>query len=114
MVRMNGVCWLGLCLTCGTAAMGRTGADDEMFRNLSLDRARQAATDGAKRFVLIDFYTVWCGPCKKLDETTWKDQEVRDWLAREAVCLKVDAEKNEALAEKYRINAYPTVILLPA
>jgi hypothetical protein len=47
-----------------------------------------------------------------LDETTWKDQGVRDWLSKEAVCLKVDAEKDEALAEKYRVNAYPTILLL--
>lgn len=25
----------------------------------------------------VDFYTTWCGPCKKLDETTWKDKSVR-------------------------------------
>ena len=74
--------------------------------------ARQAAADGGKKFVVVDFYTVWCGPCKKLDETTWKDQGVRDWLSKEAVCVKVDAEKDEKLAAKYRINAYPTVLLV--
>jgi thiol-disulfide isomerase/thioredoxin len=98
--------FIGLC----TAAMA--GVDDGPFREQSLDQARQAAVDGAKKFVLVDFYTVWCGPCKKLDDTTWKDQGVRDWLAKEAVCLKVDAEKNETVAEKYRVNAYPTVLLL--
>ena len=112
MVGTNGVDWLGLFIAWGTAAMALAGADEGPFRDLSLDRARQVATDGGKRFVLVDFYTLWCGPCKKLDETTWKDQEVRDWLSKEAVCLKVDAEKDEPLADKYRINAYPTVLLL--
>ena len=112
MVRTNGVGWLGLFIAWGTAAMAMAGGDEGPFRDLSLDRARQSATDGGKRFVLVDFYTVWCGPCKKLDETTWKDQEVRDWLSKEAVCLKVDAEKDEPLADKYRINVYPTVLLL--
>ena len=37
---------------------------------------------------------------------------MRDWLSKKAVCLKVDAEKDETLADKYRINAYPTVLLL--
>jgi thiol-disulfide isomerase/thioredoxin len=113
MVRIQGVGWLGLFIAWGTTAMAMAGgADEGMFRDLSLDRARQAATDGGKRFILIDFYTVWCGPCKKLDETTWKDQDVRDWLAKESVCLKVDAEKDVPLADKYRINVYPTVLLL--
>ncbi len=110
MVRTNGVGWLGLFIALSTAALA--GADEGLFRDLSLDRARQSATEGGKQFVLVDFYTVWCGPCKKLDETTWKDPEVRDWLSKGAVCLKVDAEKDEPLAEKYRINVYPTVLLL--
>ena len=96
----------------GDVGPGQAGADEGLFRDLSLDRARQTAAEGGKRFVLVDFYTVWCGPCKKLDETTWKDQDVRDWLSKEAVCLKVDAEKDEPLAGKYRINVYPTVLLL--
>ena len=113
MVRTNGIGRLGLFIAWGTSAMATAGgADEGPFRDLSLDRARQAAADGGKRFVLVDFYTVWCGPCKKLDETTWKDQGVRDWLSKEAVCLKVDAEKDEPLAAKYRINVYPTLLLL--
>jgi thiol-disulfide isomerase/thioredoxin len=110
MVKTNKVGWFALFIAWGTAAIA--GIDEGLFRELSLDRARQAAADGGKRFVLVDFYTVWCGPCKKLDETTWKDQGVRDWLSKTAVCLKVDAEQNEALAERYRINVYPTVLLL--
>jgi thiol-disulfide isomerase/thioredoxin len=110
MVRTNGVGWLGLFIALGTTALA--GADEGLFRDLSLDRARQTAADGGKRFVLVDFYTVWCGPCKKLDETTWKDQDVRDWLSKQAVCLKVDAEKDELLANKHRINVYPTLLLL--
>ena len=112
MIRTNAVGWLGVFIASQMVAMAWAGPDTGPFRDLSLERAQQAAKDGAKRFVLIDFYTVWCGPCKKLDETTWKDQEVREWLSSQAICLKVDAEKNEPLAEKYRINVYPTVLLL--
>ena len=110
MVRTNAVGWLGLFVAWVMA--NTAGADEGVFRDQSLEKARQAAANGGKRLVLVDFYTVWCGPCKKLHETTWKDQGVRDWLSKEAVCLKVDAEKDEALAAKYRINAYPTLLLL--
>jgi thiol-disulfide isomerase/thioredoxin len=112
MLGKSSAAWFGLMIFFGGAAV--SGADEGLFRDLSLDRARQAAAEGGKRFVLVDFYTVWCGPCKKLDETTWKDQEVRGWLTKEAVCLKVDAEKEEGLASTYRVNVYPTVLLLRA
>ncbi|WP_435011365.1 thioredoxin family protein [Tundrisphaera lichenicola] len=110
MTKIHALAWLGLCLAWGSTILA--GVDEGLFRDLTPDRARQAAAEAGKNLVLIDFYTVWCGPCKKLDETTWKDQGVRDWLAREGICLKIDAEKEEALAEKYRINVYPTVLLL--
>jgi len=87
MVRTIRVSWPGLFVARGTAGKALAGPDEGPFRNLSLDQARQATTPGGKRFVLVEVYTVWCGPCKKLDETTRKHQEVRDWLSREAVCL---------------------------
>lgn len=64
--------------------------------------------------VFIDFYTTWCGPCKYLDDVTYKDAkfvaESRKW-----VMLKIDAEKNASqvkLAEKFRVTGYPTMVFL--
>ena len=71
-----------------------------------------ATASQTKRIVLVDFYTTWCGPCKMLDEKTWKDAKVRQWLTQTAVCRKIDAEKQTALASRYKINAYPTILLL--
>ncbi|MDX1932157.1 MAG: thioredoxin domain-containing protein [Capsulimonadales bacterium] len=65
-----------------------------------------------KKVVLIDFYTTWCGPCKKLDAETWKDPAVRRWLVAKTVSRKIDAEKEVDLARRYRIDAYPTILLL--
>jgi thiol-disulfide isomerase/thioredoxin len=95
-----------------TGGFSTLAADEAIFRELTLDQAISAVAREKKQIVLIDFFTTWCEPCKKLDQTTWKDADVRKWLGENAVCLKIDAEKQEALASTYRINAYPTILLL--
>ncbi len=65
------------------------------------------------KHVFIDFYTTWCGPCKKLDEVTYQDEKVVEFL-NGMIPVKWDAEKGEGetLAKQFKIGAYPTLILL--
>ena len=86
---------------------------DAPFKAVSFEAACKQAKSTDK-LVLIDFYTTWCGPCKLLDKNTWADAKVKAWLKTHTVCLKVDAEKSVALANKYHIDAYPTILLLTA
>jgi thiol-disulfide isomerase/thioredoxin len=81
------------------------------FQDLSVEPALVAAKRDNK-IVMIDFFTTWCGPCKKLDATTWKDPEVLKWLGEKTVALRIDAEKEKELAAKHRIKAYPTMLFL--
>ena len=83
----------------------------EVFRDLSFENALLEAgkTD---RLVMVDFFTTWCGPCKRLDEVTWTDAAVRAWLAENTVALKVDAEQEVELARTYTVAAYPTLLFV--
>jgi thioredoxin-related protein len=81
------------------------------FQDLTVDQALTAAQRD-KKVVMIDFFTTWCGPCKKLDKTTWTNPEVQKWLAENTVALRLDAEKEVDLAKKHRIDAYPTMLFL--
>jgi len=81
------------------------------FSDLGFEAASQQAAK-ANKIVLIDFYTTWCGPCKMLDKTTWTDAAVIQLLEQKTVALRLDAEKETALAKRYRIEAYPSVLLL--
>jgi thioredoxin-related protein len=86
-------------------------AEEGPFKQLSLaDALTQAGA--AKKVVMIDYFTTWCGPCKQLDSETWKDERVRAWLAANTVALKLDAEKEVETAGKHHVQAYPTMLFL--
>lgn len=81
------------------------------FSDLNFEAAsKQAAKSG--KIVLVDFYTTWCGPCKMLDKTTWTDPKVIELLEKKTIALRIDAEKETALSEHYKIEAYPSVLLI--
>ncbi len=81
------------------------------FYSLDFDKACLKAKE-EKKVVLIDFFTTWCGPCKKLDAVTWKDKDVISWLEQNTIALKIDAEKEESLAKRYKVSAYPTIAII--
>jgi thioredoxin 1 len=93
-------------------ALGTAFAGEVEWDGPSFDDVLKTAKSENKH-VFIDFYATWCGPCKKLDKVTYQDTKVADYL-NSIVAVKYDAEKDEGevLAKKFRIRAYPTLVLL--
>jgi thiol:disulfide interchange protein len=61
--------------------------------------------------VMVDFYTGWCGWCKKLDAETYVDAQVISASAG-FVSLKIDADVERAIATRYGITGFPTILFL--
>jgi thioredoxin 1 len=58
--------------------------------------------------VLVDFYADWCGPCKAMAPVI---KEAVHELESKARIIKVDIDKNRAVADQYQIRAVPTFII---
>ena len=53
-----------------------------------------------KKKVFVDVYTDWCGWCKKMDATTFKDPEVAKVMNSFFYPVKLDAEMTDAITFK--------------
>ena len=60
---------------------------------------------------IINFYSTWCSPCKKMDKTIFEDQQVVE-TSKQFVCIKVNIGDQKEIRSKYGINATPTTIFL--
>ena len=58
--------------------------------------------------VLVDFYAVWCGPCKMMEPVLEKLSN--DWADKLRV-VKVNVDDNPDLASTYGIMSIPNMIL---
>jgi len=57
--------------------------------------------------VLVDFWAEWCGPCKMIAPVL---EELGGEYAGRAKITKVNVDQNPELAERYRVQAIPTLL----
>jgi thioredoxin 1 len=58
--------------------------------------------------VLVDFYADWCGPCKTMAPIL---QQVAAEHAGKVKVIKIDVDHNQPVAQQYRVQSIPTLIL---
>ena len=66
------------------------------------------------KLLFVDCYTTWCGPCKFMKINTFTNANLGDYMKDNYVSLAIDMEttEGEAIAKKYGIEAYPTLLFL--
>jgi thioredoxin 1 len=85
-----------------------------VFKSMTLVKAQKEAMKTGK-LIFIDAYTDWCGPCKRMAATSFKDPAVGELFNTNFINLKIEMEKNPegpGIARKYSVKAYPTLIII--
>ena len=58
--------------------------------------------------VLVDFFATWCGPCKYQGPIL---EELATAIGNEARIIKIDIDRNQAVAAKYNVRSVPTLMI---
>jgi len=58
--------------------------------------------------VLVDFWAVWCGPCRMVAPIV---DELAEEFDGKLATFKVDVDTNPGIAEKYGIQSIPTLLI---
>ncbi len=89
----------------------------------SFDAGLEQAKTSHKK-VLVDVFTEWCGWCKKMDSEVYTDPVIKDYLSKNFVIIKMNAEADgkihykgveyspAQLAAAFGVNGYPATLFL--
>ena len=112
---------LALWLVTLVPSSSRAADPDGLWRNWN-EGLKEASE--SQRPILVDVYTDWCGWCKRMDRDVYSRSDVRDYLEKRFVTVRLNAESgapaqyegkslsSRALAARFRISGYPTTVFL--
>ncbi len=84
----------------------------EFFHGTYVEALEKAKTEN--KLIFMDAFAEWCGPCKRMAATTFKEAKVGKFFNDNFINVKMDMEKGEGptLGRKFDVAAYPTLIFI--
>jgi len=67
-----------------------------------------------KKPIFVDFYASWCAPCKEMDQTTFRNEEIIQLINSNFVAFKVDGEteSGDRIKSIFEVKTYPTYLIV--
>jgi len=104
---------LTLILSASSFAQNKPAAKTQI--NFIEDAWTQALKQAAaqNKYIFVDAYATWCGPCKMLKARTFTDSKVAAFYNKNFINVSIDMEKGMGpqLAKEWQMQAYPTLII---
>jgi len=87
---------------------GKTG-DQSGINWISMEEAERLARQNPKK-IFVDFYTDWCGWCKRMDEVTFSHPQIISYINANYYAVKLNAEQAEPISFRGQVyvNENPT------
>lgn len=78
------------------------------------------------KYIFLDYYATWCGPCKRMDKEVYINDTVGNFFNKNFISVKIQMDETEkdtkevqswrkdaeAMARQYKIQVYPTFVFL--
>ena len=77
-----------------------------------LEEAKKVAAATGRR-IFVDFFAVWCGPCKTLEAEVLSTDKFKAY-SKQLVFLRIDVDIQKSVAAMFNIEAMPTQMVLTA
>lgn len=124
--------FVGICTLIATCACGNTKSESQyptqttevtndtikeegtVFYDITLEEALEKAK-AEKKYVLINFHTRTCAPCKKMEKTVFPTPQCGEYINKHFVPITIDGEDNGTgteIAKKYNVFIFPTYLIL--
>ena len=86
----------------------------DFIRGSLLDVQQRANAEGKLYFV--DFTAAWCSPCQWMDQTTFSNRELVEYVNANYLAVKVDIDDFDGFVykEKFEIKVLPTILIFNA
>lgn len=100
-------------LFCFTFSLNAQTQEGIKFHSGTLDKVLAKAKKESKP-IFIDCYTDWCGSCKIMDKTTFKEKKVGDYYNENMISVKYNMTKGDPwnINEIIKLAAYPSFVYI--
>ncbi len=95
-----------------TIAARFTNYNKIIFHSGDIASAQKLAKEQHKLF-FVDFGASWCSPCKMMEETTYKNAVLANYINDNYIPVKVDVDDFDGFVykKKYNVKMLPTILI---